>query len=153
MRISIWDILSILVIIMTLCLCGAFAQIFTNPYTAINVFPPPTPFATLHVVIPTFTPTQREMPATWTPTPPPDVSGQPSATLRPSSTIAPTFTSYVIPSFTTTHTPTNTATNTPTTTNTPTRTPIPTNTPVPTFTLLPTWTLEPTWTLAPPPAP
>lgn len=150
-RISIWDILSIVVIIMTLCMCGAFAQIFMDPYSGLNLFPPPTPLPTVSIIIPTYTPTQRELPATWTPTPQPNDSAAPgAATLKPSSTIAPTYTVYVIPSFTPTHTPTNTPTNTPTATNTATRTPLPTNTPVPTFTPIPSWTLPPTWTVPAP---
>jgi len=75
----IWNILSVLVLLTTLCVGGTFLVIFINPQSGLNPFPPPT----LPVIAPTGTPTVRAvLPPTWTPTPP----LPPTATLTPEPT-------------------------------------------------------------------
>ncbi len=124
MRLTLWDILAIMVTVALVLVCVIFLQIFIDPYSTLNPFPP----ATLPAVIqlPTATNTPRVMPPTWTPTP-----GGSMSTLRPSSTLAPTSTGFVLPTATNTPTETPTPTRTPTITRTPTKAPTSTNTPVP----------------------
>lgn len=128
MKITLWDILSILGVLL-ICACGALVmQILINPYTAINPFPPATLPPTIS--IPTDTATLIPLPATWTP-----VGVQAGATLRPSSTMPPTATGFVLPTHTSTFTLTPTVTETPT--------PTITRTPTSTFTFTSTNTLVP----------
>lgn len=79
----VWNILSVLVLITTLCVGGAFLMIFLNPQSNLNPFPPPT----LPVLVPTSTPTptlRALLPPTWTPTPPPPTNTpEPTYTLTP----------------------------------------------------------------------
>jgi hypothetical protein len=105
---NLWDMLSILVLFLTLCLVGYFALIFIDPGSSLNILPPggsggagfqpPTPTATLIQLEPT-----------WT--------ASPTLFVTPTNTPRPTFTS--IP------------TNTPFSLVPPTRTPRP-PTPTPT---------------------
>ena len=37
---QMWDMLSILVLILTVCLVGYFALIFINPASSLNILPP-----------------------------------------------------------------------------------------------------------------
>jgi hypothetical protein len=84
---QMWDILSILFLILTVCLVGYFALIFINPASQLNFLPPGGgPFGN-HV--PTFTVTPLQLQATWTPSPTLEVT--PSDTPRP--TFTPFFTS------------------------------------------------------------
>jgi len=83
---QMWDMLSILVLILTVCLVGYFALIFINPASSLNILPPggglfsnPTP---------TFTVTPLQLEATWTPSPTLELT--PSDTPRP--TLTPIFT-------------------------------------------------------------
>ena len=94
-RSSIWamilNVLTVAVLIATLCIGGFFLVIFVNPQSSINPFPP----ATLppELEFPTATPTpQLVLPATWTPQP----TTEPAATYtpRPSSTPAATVTPF-----------------------------------------------------------
>jgi hypothetical protein len=115
MKKSTWNILTILVLIGT-CLVGLLVvQIYSNPTTVFNPFPPQAIPPT--VVIPTSTPTLQSLPPTWTPTQPLQLQ---DAGLRSSSTPVPTLTVYVPP---------RTATNTPTLTMTASLTPLITDTP------------------------
>ncbi len=125
MRLTLWDILAIMVTLALVLVSVIFLQIFIDPYAAVNPFPPETLPAPIQ--LPTSTNTPRVLPPTWTPTPLYGVN----ATLRPSSTLLPTSTGFVLPSAT------STPTATPTPTSTPTRTPIPTRTKVPTETSVP----------------
>lgn len=131
MRLTLWDILAIILLVALVMVGVIFLQIFIDPYSPVNPFPP----EKLPEVIqlPTATNTPRVLPPTWTPTAP--ISGQ--GTLRPSSTLPPTATGFVLPTATYTPTPTFTPTKTPTVTRTPTWTLVPTitNSPVPTETL------------------
>ena len=81
--IGLWDILTVLVLLVTLCLGVYFIQIFMDPGSSMNLLKPywtPTP---------TITPIQME--PTWTPTP--TVYVPPTATLLPSITPPATVTS------------------------------------------------------------
>ena len=102
---GLWDILTIFVLLITVCLGVYFVSIFVNPGSSLNFLKPawtPTP---------TVTPIQLE--PTWTPTATVDVP--PTATLLPSITPPATFTpANLAPS---TETPVSTAT--PTITPTP----------------------------------
>lgn len=81
---NMWDMLSILVLIITACLVGYFALIFFNPDSSMNFLRPG------NVVIngqqgPTTTPTLIQMQATWT--------SSPTLEMTPTNTPRPTFTS------------------------------------------------------------
>jgi len=81
---QMWDILSILALLLTVCLVGYFALIFINPASQLNFLPPGAgPFGN-HV--PTFTVTPLQLQATWTPSP--------TLELTPSDTPRPTFTPF-----------------------------------------------------------
>jgi hypothetical protein len=91
----IWNILTIVMLLGTVCLCLGFLMIFVNPYSALNPLPPPTklPSLILPSATPTNTPTRTPLivlPPTWTPKPtdlPTETSTpMPSPTPQPSST-------------------------------------------------------------------
>lgn len=105
---NMWDMLSILVLMITACLAGYFLLIFINPNSSLNFLPP----AGGGSQFPTATPTFIQLEPTWTA----------SATLfvTPTNTPRPTFTPL--------------PTNTPFSLVPPTRTPRPTNTPRAPFT-------------------
>ena len=111
------NVLTLGILLMTMCFCCYIVAVFSNPNLPFNPFPPNTPIPPL--VLPTATWTPISLGATWTPTvtPPPVV--QP--TLRP--TFTPIFT----------NTPVKLYTDTPTETGTPedTLTPTPEPTGVP----------------------
>ena len=87
---QVWDILSILVLLLTVCLVGYFALIFVNPTSQLNFLPPGAgPFGN-H--IPTFTVTPLQLQATWTPSP--TIAVTPSDTPRPTITPLPTNTPF-----------------------------------------------------------
>jgi hypothetical protein len=151
MKISFWDILSILALLGACLFLVVVAAIFNNPTMGLNPWPPPALPATLFA--PTEEPSPFVLPPTWTPTPllTQTAGGEVAAT----STPAITNTLFVVPTFTTTFTPTSTPTHTATPTNTPTPTktrtwtPPATYTPLPTYTQLPTYTKLPTYTPLP----
>ncbi len=115
-----FDILSIMMLGLTILTIGCYTALAINPYLPINPFPPPTPITLLvlpgpeevagEVVTPT--PSGPVMPPTWTPTP----------TFTPRPTLAPSFTPTVTP----TPGPTRVF---PTRTSTPTPTPLVTRSP------------------------
>jgi hypothetical protein len=107
---NMWDMLSILALIITACLVLYFAFIFINPDSSMN-FLRPGGFAA-GPQGPTATPTLLQLQPTWTPTP--------TLVMTPTNTPRPTFTS--IP------------TSTPFSLVPPTRTPKPTSTPKAPFT-------------------
>jgi len=87
----IWNVLTVLVLLMVVCLVGGFLLILMNPNSQLNLFPPPTLPATIS--FPTATATsQYVLPATWTPAPTlePTLTDTPA----PSSTPAPTETPF-----------------------------------------------------------
>jgi len=98
---SLWDMLSILVLLITLCIGGYFALIFVNPNTPLNPLPPP-PTAFLFPTA-TITPIQPE--ATWTAT---IAVTTPTATLAPLITVEPSFTPVLLVPPTKTPLPTST---------------------------------------------
>ena len=130
MKSTIWNILAVLILLAILLVWVVVFQIFLDPQTSLNLLPPPTNVPTL--ALPTFTPTFRQLPPTWTPGVTEVVVIQPD--IKASSTPLPSATVYLANTFTATATSTNTPTNTATVTNTPTetRTPTITNTPEPT---------------------
>jgi hypothetical protein len=85
----VWNILTVIILVITACVALMFLMILVNPYAAVNPFKPPT--VPVLVPSPTITPTSRnELPPTWTPEP----SQEPTATSteRPTSTPEPTAT-------------------------------------------------------------
>ncbi|MCS6993773.1 MAG: hypothetical protein N2117_08370 [Anaerolineales bacterium] len=114
-RDMLWNVLTGVMLLMTVCVCGVFFNIFNNPYSALNPFQPPTPLPP--TLTPTITPIRFD--PTWTPEPtlPPTASNTP----RPTITLEPTFTPFKL------MTPTKPPTNTPVVS--PTRTPKPTGAP------------------------
>jgi hypothetical protein len=95
----IWNTLTVLVLLSTLCLVVVFASIFINPNSSLNLFPPPTlpPAAEM----PTITPTPLViLPPTWTlsPTIEPTSTFTPLPTLTPTPTVTPFV--LVSPTFT-----------------------------------------------------
>lgn len=101
--IALWDILSIVVVILTICIAGYFVMIFLNPESSFNILPP----GGLGLGIPTATTTPIQLEATWT--------ASPTLELTPSNTPRPTFTPFF--------------TDTPFSLVPPTKTPKPTSTP------------------------
>jgi hypothetical protein len=87
---QVWDILSILVLLLTVCLVGYFVLIFINPTSQLNFLPPGAGPLGNH--IPTTTATPLQMQATWTPSP--TLAVTPSDTPRPTITPLPTNTPF-----------------------------------------------------------
>ncbi|GAB4486243.1 MAG: hypothetical protein Fur0016_05650 [Anaerolineales bacterium] len=87
-RDSLWNALTVVMLLMTLCSCVFFFNIFTNPYSALNPLQPPTPIPPS--LTPTWTPIRFD--PTWTPEPtlPPTETNTP----RPTITLEPTFTPF-----------------------------------------------------------
>ncbi len=97
MKTSIWDILSILLILGIVIIAGVTFLLLANPASSLNPFPLPT--MPPSVFIPTATETPLRMPPTWTPTGEvQQVVGE--STRRPTSTLVPTNTLFVLPTFT-----------------------------------------------------
>ncbi|MGD0004066.1 MAG: NBR1-Ig-like domain-containing protein [Anaerolineaceae bacterium] len=67
MKNVIWNILAVLALMAIVALAFVFLNIYSNPKSTFNPFPPPTVPANL--VIPTSTSTPILLPATWTPKP------------------------------------------------------------------------------------
>ena len=104
---GVWDILSIVVLLITICLGVYFVMIFIDPGSGLNPLKPP------ELLVPTATITPLQMDATWTPTP--TVYASPTATLLPTIEAPPTNTpANLIPA-----TDTPVPTKTPTATRTP----------------------------------
>jgi hypothetical protein len=87
---QIWDILSILVLILTVCLVGYFAMIFVNPASSLNIMPPGG--GLFGNAAPTATVTPLQMQATWTASPTLELTA--TDTPRPTITPLPTNTSF-----------------------------------------------------------
>jgi len=87
-RLNQWDILSIIVVVITVCIAGYYLVIFINPTVPFNPFPPPpTPYR-----LPTATITPIQLPATWTATNPPVLTA--TDTPPPTFTLIPTVTPF-----------------------------------------------------------
>jgi hypothetical protein len=104
-----WNLLTGVVVLLTLGLCYVFASLFTNPYSGLNPFPPPTFTSTSS---PTALPPNTLQP-TWTPTP--TIQPTETNTPRPTWTLEPTFTPFSLA----TRTPLVSPTKTPLSTKTP----------------------------------
>jgi hypothetical protein len=107
---QIWDMLSILVLIITACLGGYFLWIFINPQSPMNVLPPGG--GAFAQKTSTFTPAPIKLEATWT--------ASPTIEATSTNTPRPTFTPFF--------------TDTPFSLVPPTKTPKPTSSPKPTRT-------------------
>jgi hypothetical protein len=79
---QMWDILSILVLVLTACAGAYFVFIFLNPTSSYNILPP----GGRGPQVPTLTVTPQQLQATWTPSP--------TLALTPSNTPRPTFTPF-----------------------------------------------------------
>lgn len=79
---QIWDILSVLVLILTVCLVGYFALVFINPASSLNILPPGG--GLFGNSVPTSTVTPLQLQPTWT--------ASPTLVLTPSNTPRPTLT-------------------------------------------------------------
>lgn len=85
-RDNLWNVMTIVMLLGTMCSCFYFFALYRDPYSLLNFFPPdpatPTPSP-----IP---PTPLTFPATWTPTvtqqPSPSNTKRPTITLEPSNT-------------------------------------------------------------------
>lgn len=101
MRLDLWDMLSILTLLLTLCFGAYFLAVYAAPNAPYNLFNP------MHNQPPTATITQIQPPATWTPTLPGPTETA-TITLLPTFTLpaSPTLVSLITPSAT--HTPTKT---------------------------------------------
>ncbi len=91
-RLELWDLLSILVLLVTICIGAYFLLIFMNPMSQLNLLKPVDPNAP-----PTWTPTPLQLEPTWTasPTIEPTVTETPRPTFTPLP--SPTFFSLVPP--------------------------------------------------------
>jgi hypothetical protein len=87
---QIWDILSVLVLILTVCLVGYFALVFINPASSLNILPPGG--GLFGNSVPTSTVTPLQLQPTWTASP--TLVLTPSNTPRPTLTPVPTNTSF-----------------------------------------------------------
>src|SRR6266540_4849851 len=79
---QLWDILSMVVLILTACIAGYFVLIFLNPESSFNILPP----GGFGPRVPTATTTPIRLEATWT--------ASPTLELTPSNTPRPTFTPF-----------------------------------------------------------
>jgi len=75
-----WDILSIAMLVLTVCAAGYFLVIFINPNSSMNILPPTGRFANT----PTNTPEPIKLEATWT--------ASPTLEMTPTTTPRPTWT-------------------------------------------------------------
>jgi hypothetical protein len=101
---QIWDMLSVLVMLITVCLIGYFALIFFNPTSELNFLPPGQgPFSN---ALPTSTVTPIQLQSTWTPSPTLELT--PTDTPRPTITPLPTSTPFSLVPPTKTAQPTRT---------------------------------------------
>jgi hypothetical protein len=101
---QMWDLLSILVLLLTICLVGYFALVYINPASSLNILPPGEGIFGSNV--PTITVTPIQLQATWTASPTLVVT--PSDTPRPTITPLPTDTPFSLVPPTKTAKPTST---------------------------------------------
>ncbi|OJX38417.1 MAG: hypothetical protein BGO78_10510 [Chloroflexi bacterium 44-23] len=145
MKDTIWDLLSIIMLLLAGLAAIFMLILFANPYSFLNPLPP-AELPPLQV-LPTATATLKQLPGVWTPTlgdgvgPTFDLT----STKRPSSTPLPSSTGFRLPTATSTFTLTPTATDTATFTVTAsqTKTSTLTLTPSATFTFTATLTTSP----------
>jgi hypothetical protein len=83
----IWNILTVIVLLMTFCVCVVVGWFMINPQNSLNPYPPPT--MPVEAEMPTATPTPKSvLPPTWTPAPtdPATQTPQPTNTPLPTNT-------------------------------------------------------------------
>jgi hypothetical protein len=97
-----WNLLTIVMVVLTLCSCGYFTIILRNPNSGLNVAPP----KTLVPPPPTATITPLGFEPTWTPTP--SLVPTETPTRRPTITPIPSNTAYTVSTATLTFTPADT---------------------------------------------
>lgn len=97
MKMSLWDIMTFLLVIGIVVVAALILLLFMNPNMPFNPFPPEGG-GLASLFIPSSTPTPRRLPPTWTPTARPPEAATP--TRRPTSTLLPTFTPFVLPTLT-----------------------------------------------------
>ncbi len=113
MKDGLWNLLTILVFFTAGILIILFGYTFLNPQSVLNPLAPPKLPDVL--VLPSSTPTLKQLPELITPTVMLDTPTESATeTLRPSSTPLPTNTAFILPTATITLTPTATETETPT---------------------------------------
>jgi hypothetical protein len=105
----LWNVATLLVMIGAVILGIVFLNIFSNPASRYNPYPPPAAPTLLR--FPTATITPRSLPATWTPSP--TLAPSETPTPRPTFTLEPTFTPFILTQQRDTPTATRTATRTP----------------------------------------
>ncbi len=149
MKDTVWNLLSIIVLLVAGLATIFLLILFTNPYSFLNPLPPGE-LPPLQV-LPTSTATLKQLPGIWTSTAMDGAAPalELTATKRPSSTPLPTSTGFRLPTATFTATQTPTSTQTPTVTPTPTRTATATNTTTYTPTNTPTASNTPEATATP----
>jgi hypothetical protein len=91
-----WDLLSVLLLGSTMCMCLTVSWLFVDPNNVLNPFPPPTdvfiitpvpaPSNTPTSAFPTFPPEWTATPEGWTPSATPEVTN--TETINPSETPA-----------------------------------------------------------------
>jgi hypothetical protein len=84
----VWNVLTILMLLGTCLVAGVSYNLYVDPYSELNIFPPNTPLPT--PIPPTWTPIA--MPAIWTPTV--TIQPSPSNTKRPTITLEPSITPF-----------------------------------------------------------
>jgi len=96
---AIWDLLSLLLLGLTMGACLIFSWFFLDPYNLLNPFPPPTLVFTISPIpAPSNTPTSAfpTFPPEWTTTPGPETPSVTPGEVTATETIAPTETSVTI---------------------------------------------------------
>lgn len=93
-----WNLLTGLVVLMTVLMVGIFLVLFSNPNIAINPFPPPTMPVLAQVPLGTATPVR--LPPTWTPTPRPTETPLPLDTTIPATPTSEPIATEGLPFFT-----------------------------------------------------
>jgi hypothetical protein len=96
----VWNVLTIIVLLITLCLAAVVLMLFVNPQSSFNPFPPPTEVVMLPTPTPSHTPRVVFQPS-WTPT---ETAVVPTKTPRPTNTPFMTETPFGMVSSTPTHT-------------------------------------------------
>jgi hypothetical protein len=96
----VFNILTVLLVLTTVCVVIGFIAVFINPYMSINPFPPPTLPATLGSPTATFTPA-KPLPSPWTPTATSIVVESTGTPVPPTASATPTATEVeeVVPPF------------------------------------------------------
>jgi len=123
MKITIWDLLTALILVATLAVIVVFGLLFFQPTVELNPFPPPTNAVSL--ILPTSTNTLLSLPPTWTQGIEPVQQSAATLTRIPTATWVYFTRAPGLPTYTLSPTPTLTFTVTQTPTRTRTLTPVP----------------------------